>query len=129
MSRAAELSDAGLETFPGCKFRIGGETPAADPFVAVEPGSPIARHFIHGVDAKSCTGMKAEVEPPGHGILQHGASSASRHDRDTVEQLRFADGRQKQLLRISPCNPRCDHGRAGADRMSSDATFVSITNI
>ena len=48
---AAELPDAGLATPLGCEFRLGEETPAADLFVVVGPGSPIARHFIRGGEA------------------------------------------------------------------------------
>ena len=43
---AAELPDAGSAAFLGCEFRLGEEAPAADLFVVVRRGSPIARHFI-----------------------------------------------------------------------------------
>ena len=52
---AAELPDAGLATPLGCEFRLGEETPAADLFVVVRPGSPLARHFIR----------RGEAAPPG----------------------------------------------------------------
>ena len=51
MACAAELPDAGLATPLGCEFRLGEETPAADLFVVVGPGSPLARHFIHRGEA------------------------------------------------------------------------------
>ena len=35
-----------MATSLGCEFRLGEETPAADLFVAVRPGNPLARHFI-----------------------------------------------------------------------------------
>ena len=47
MACAAELPDAGLGMPLGCEFRLGEEAPAADLFVVVGPGSPLARHFIH----------------------------------------------------------------------------------
>ena len=55
LAHAAELPDAGLGTFLGCEFRLGEDTPAADLFVVVGPGSPIARHFIR----------RGEAAPPG----------------------------------------------------------------
>ena len=51
MACAAELPDAGLAMPLGCEFRLGEETPAADLFVAVGPGSPLAQHFIRGGEA------------------------------------------------------------------------------
>ena len=55
LSCAAELPDAGLGTLLGCEFRLGEDTPAADLFVVVRPGSPITRHFIR----------RGEAAPPG----------------------------------------------------------------
>ena len=54
---------------------------------------------------------KAKIGPPGHGGLDHGASPAGRHDRDAIEQFRFADRRQKYPLRTLLCYPR--RGRYG----------------
>ena len=51
----AELPDAGLATRLGYEFRLGEDTPAADLFLAVGPGSPLARHFIR----------RGEAAPPG----------------------------------------------------------------
>ncbi len=51
----AELPDAGLGRPLGCEFRLGEETPAADLFVVVRPGSPPARHYVR----------KGEAAPPG----------------------------------------------------------------
>ena len=52
---AAELPDAGSAAFLGCEFRLGEDAPAADLFVVVRRGSPIAQHFIR----------RGEAAPPG----------------------------------------------------------------
>ena len=48
---AAELPDAGSAAFLGCEFRLGEDAPAADLFVVVRSGSPLARHFIRRGEA------------------------------------------------------------------------------
>ena len=48
---AAELPDAGSAAFLGCEFRLGEDAPAADLFVVVRRGSPIAQHFIRRGEA------------------------------------------------------------------------------
>ena len=52
---AAELPDAGSEAFLGCEFRLGEDAPAADLFLAVRRGGPLARRFIR----------RGEAAPPG----------------------------------------------------------------
>ena len=53
---------------------------------------------------------ETEIEPTGHGGLQRLLPPAGRQDRDAVEQFRFADRRQKQLLRVARRDP-CRDGR------------------
>ena len=48
---AEELPDAVSATPLGCEFRLGEDTPAADLFVAVRSGSPLARYFIRRGEA------------------------------------------------------------------------------
>ncbi len=51
LAGVAELPDAGMETFLGCEFRLGEQTPAADLFVVVRPDGPLARHYIRRGEA------------------------------------------------------------------------------
>ena len=51
LAGVAELPEAGLETFLGCEFRLGEPDPAADLFVVVRPGSPVARHYVRRGEA------------------------------------------------------------------------------
>ena len=48
---AAELPNAGLAAFLGCEFRLGEDTPAADLFLVLRPGSPLSQHFIRRGEA------------------------------------------------------------------------------
>ena len=47
----AELPEVGSAASLGCELRLGEHTPAADLFLVVRPGGPLARHFIRRGEA------------------------------------------------------------------------------
>ena len=51
LARAAEVPDVGSASPIGCEFRLGEKTPAADLFVVVRPGSPLAQHYVRRGEA------------------------------------------------------------------------------
>ncbi len=97
---AAELPDAGSSAFLGCEFRLGEETPAADLFVVVRSGSPLARHFIR----------RGEAARPGSAAAALSRYLARIGQADSELHACIAGTMLEYDLAEAPADPRPDPG-------------------
>ena len=88
VARVEELPDAASgDAFLGCEFRLADDTPAADLFVVVRAGSPLARHFIRrgetagpGSAAAALAGYLAAIGQAGSALRDRIAGTMLEYD-------------------------------------------------
>ena len=112
---AAELPDAGPATRLGYEFRLGEDTPAADLFLVVSPGSPLVRHFIR----------RGEAAPPGSEAAALARHLVSLEQADSPLRRCIAGTMLEYDLAETPAGPLPEPGvflqvRVAAEHQSHD---------
>ena len=87
LARVEELPAAAAgDAFLGCEFRLTAEAPAADLFVVVRAGSPLARHFIRSGEAAEPGSAAAALS---RYLAEIGQADSALHDRIAGTMLEY----------------------------------------
>ena len=87
LARVEELPAAAAgDAFLGCEFRLTAEAPAADLFVVVRAGSPLARHFIRSGEAAEPGSAAAALA---RYLAEIGQADSALHDRIAGTMLEY----------------------------------------
>ena len=117
LAAVTALPDTGLGRPLGCEFRLGERNPAADLFVVVRPGSPLARHYVRRGQAAPSGSAAAAL---GRFLARLGTESALRGsvagtmlEYDLVAPPAGPEPEQEPgvFLKLPPAPASAPHGR------------------